>query len=169
MRRITLWIVSTVSALVLLFSYHTSTGGGSAQAQSVALAPTTPGTASTATTPTATASPAPSSATSSSGSTSSKSTGKSGTYTGSSVDTQWGPVQVKITVKNGKVTDVQAVVYPDGNGRDQEINAYALPVLHDEVLQAQSAQIDAVGGATVTSDGYISSLQSALDAANLKS
>jgi uncharacterized protein with FMN-binding domain len=76
---------------------------------------------------------------------------------------------VQITVKNGKVTDVQAVVYPANNGRDEEINAYALPVLHDEVLKAQSAQIDAVGGATVTSDGYISSLQSALDAANLKS
>jgi uncharacterized protein with FMN-binding domain len=78
-------------------------------------------------------------------------------------------VEVKITVKNGKITDVQAVVYPNGNGRDAEINAYALPVLHDEVIQAQSARIDAVGGATVTSDGYISSLQSALDAANIKS
>ncbi|WP_231121673.1 FMN-binding protein [Motilibacter peucedani] len=78
-------------------------------------------------------------------------------------------MQVQVTVKDGAVTDVQAVVYPTENGRDQEINSYALPLLHDEVIAAQSAQIDAVGGATVTSDGYISSLQSALDAAHLGS
>jgi uncharacterized protein with FMN-binding domain len=156
MRRVTLWIVSTVAALVLLFSYHTSTGaaGGS---QAAALGPSTPGTSS-------------SSSGSSSGSSGSATTqGTSGTFTGSTVDTRWGPVQVQVTVDSGKITDVQAVVYPQENPRDQEINAYALPVLHDEVLDAQSAQIDAVSGATVTSDGYISSLQAAIDAANLKS
>ena len=58
-------------------------------------------------------------------------------------------------------------VYPNENGRDQEINAYALPVLRQETLDAQSANIDTVSGATVTSDGYIESLQAALDAAQL--
>jgi len=76
-------------------------------------------------------------------------------------------VQVAITVSNGKITQSQAVAYPQGNSRDQEINTYALPVLAQEVTQAQSAKIDAVSGATVTSDGYIQSLQSALDQAHL--
>jgi uncharacterized protein with FMN-binding domain len=59
------------------------------------------------------------------------------------------------------------VQYPQANGRDQQINAYALPILAQEVTQAQSANIDAVSGATVTSDGYIQSLQSAIDQAHL--
>jgi uncharacterized protein with FMN-binding domain len=180
-RRVTLWFVSTVSALVVLFSYHTSTNSGGASAS--AIAPATPGSSATSTatatpsasataipTPTATASTGSTSSStksSSSSSSTASASSTSGTYTGTSVDTRWGPVQVKVTVKAGKVTDVQAVVYPSGNGRDQEINAYALPLLHDEVLQAQSAQIDAVSGATVTSDGYISSLQSALDQAGV--
>jgi uncharacterized protein with FMN-binding domain len=74
---------------------------------------------------------------------------------------------VQVTVVAGKVTDATAVVYPSGNGRDAEINSYALPILHDEVLKAQSAQIDMVSGATVTSDGYVQSLQSALDLAHI--
>ena len=67
---------------------------------------------------------------------------------------------------NGKITKAEAVEYPQGNPRDQEINSYALPVLARRP-SAQSAQIDAVSGATVTSDGYIQSLQSALDQAHL--
>jgi uncharacterized protein with FMN-binding domain len=165
-RRLTLWIVSTVAALVLLFSYHTSTEGfGSRQA--AALAPANPGSASTSTAPPTPGSSSSSNDSSSNGSGSSTST--SGTFTGSTVDTRWGPVQVQVTVAGGKITDVQATVYPQDNPRDQEINAYALPVLHDEAISAQSAQIDAVSGATVTSDGYIESLQAAIDAANLKS
>jgi uncharacterized protein with FMN-binding domain len=76
-------------------------------------------------------------------------------------------VQVSITVNGGKITDVAVPVYPTGNGRDQEINAYALPALRQETLAAQNAAIDTVSGATVTSDGYLQSLQSALDAAGL--
>ena len=83
------------------------------------------------------------------------------------MQTRWGPVQVQITVDGGQITDVAAVQYPDGNGRDQEINSYALPVLAQEALAAQGANIDHVSGATVTSDGYVQSLQSALDQANL--
>ena len=74
---------------------------------------------------------------------------------------------MQITVTGGKITAAQAVQYPNGNGRDAEINSYALPVLSQEAVQQQSAQIDTVSGATVTSDGYLQSLQSALDQAHL--
>jgi len=74
---------------------------------------------------------------------------------------------VELTVAGSKVTDVSVLQYPNGNGRDQEINSYALPLLIQETLDAQSANIDMISGATVTSDGYVQSLQSALDQANL--
>jgi uncharacterized protein with FMN-binding domain len=72
---------------------------------------------------------------------------------------------VQITVAGGRITDVTVVQYPDGNGRDREINDDALPELVQETLSAQSADIDMVSGATVTSNGYLQSLQSALDQA----
>jgi uncharacterized protein with FMN-binding domain len=153
MRRITLWLFSTVAALVLLFSYRTSTTSAG-PATTVAQAPVirTP-------TPTGSATPAPSA--------SSGTSGGSKTYTGSVAQTRWGPVQITITVTAGKITDVTVPIYPNGNGRDQEINANALPILTSETLSAQSAGIDGVSGATVTSDGYKESLQAALDAAHL--
>ncbi|MFJ9758909.1 FMN-binding protein [Streptomyces sp. NPDC101149] len=85
------------------------------------------------------------------------------TVTGDSAPTRYGPVQVRITVKNGKLTDVTAVTYPQESPRDQEINGYAVPQLRREALAAQSADIDVVSGATYTSQGYQQSLQSALD------
>jgi uncharacterized protein with FMN-binding domain len=74
-------------------------------------------------------------------------------------------VQVEITVTDGKITKVSVPVSPSGNQRDVEINDRALPVLVQETIDAQSADIDMVSGATVTSDGYVTSLQSALDQA----
>ena len=74
-------------------------------------------------------------------------------------------MQTRITVANGRITAVDVVQYPDGTGKDREINAEAVPQLVDETLQAQSATIDMVSGATVTSTGYLDSLQSALDRA----
>ena len=88
--------------------------------------------------------------------------------TGDVADTRWGPVEVRITVTNGQLTDVNAVEYPSENPRDQEINSYAIPALNHEALAAGSAQIDMISGATYTSQGYITSLQSALDKAGLK-
>ena len=151
-RRITAWVVGTVATLVLLFSYHTSHQGsfGPVQAGNAALGPAVAGTAPSV-----------------SGATGSTSAASGKTFTGDSADTQWGPVQVRITVSGGKVTAAQAVVYPDGNGRDQEINSYAIPVYNQEAVQKQSAQIDAISGATVTWGGYTASLQSALDQAGL--
>jgi uncharacterized protein with FMN-binding domain len=81
--------------------------------------------------------------------------------------TRWGPVQVQITTAGGKITDVQVVEYPTENPRDQQINAVAVPQLVSETKDAQSADIDMVSGATVTSEGYLQSLQSALDQAGL--
>ena len=83
------------------------------------------------------------------------------------MQTRWGPVQVQITVSAGTITAVDVLQYPHGNGKDQQINAYALPILVQDTLSAQSANIDMVSGATVTSDGYVESLQAALDEAGI--
>jgi uncharacterized protein with FMN-binding domain len=160
MRKITTWMFSTVAALVLLFSYRTSTDSASSSAAAATL-PSTEPSASTTITPGSSASPTPSASGTSTTSSGTK------TYTGSTASTRWGDVQVSITVTNGKITSVQVPVYPSGNGKDEEINAYALPILTQETVQAQNASIDTVSGATVTSDGYLQSLQSALDAAHL--
>ena len=90
-----------------------------------------------------------------------------GTYDGDVVQTRFGTVQVQITVKAGQITDVTALKLTDAEGRSVQISNYAAPILRDEVLQAQSANVQTVGGATVTSDAYLTSLQAALDAANL--
>jgi uncharacterized protein with FMN-binding domain len=116
---------------------------------------------------------------SSSGSSSSGSSGSSGSgsstagsnladgrYTGDAVNTRFGPVQVQITVSGGAITDVTVPQYPNGNGRDQEINQYALPQLVSETMSAQSANISMISGATYTSEGYAQSLQSAIDQAH---
>ena len=133
MRRIALLVLSTLSALVLLFGYSTSTSG-----------------------PLATSAPIvrrferrrrPGGSGSSSGSTSGRrprGRRRSGprarrTVTGSVAKTQWGPVQVQLTVSSGKITKVTVVQYPNGNGKDQEINDYALPILTQETMDAQSA------------------------------
>lgn len=92
----------------------------------------------------------------------------SGTSTGAEVNTRWGVVQVEVTITDGRVTDARAVQFPDGNQQDQVINSYAVPILEQETVAAGTAQIDAVSGATITSGGYIESLQSALDQAGLR-
>ena len=79
--------------------------------------------------------------------------------------TQWGPVQVQLSMQGSTISSVTVVQYPNGNPRDDQINSYALPILIQETTDAQSAQIDMVSGATVTSTGYVQSLQSALDQA----
>lgn len=89
-----------------------------------------------------------------------------GTLTGDPIDTQYGTVQVAATLTHGKLTAVRVLQAPDQNGRDQQIASYALPRLTQEALGAQSAHIDAVSGASYTSQGYIQSLQSALDQAH---
>jgi uncharacterized protein with FMN-binding domain len=87
-----------------------------------------------------------------------------GAFSGPSIDTNYGPVQVKITRSGGVITDVTAVSLPSDRSRSAEISAYAAPILRSEALKAQSASIDTVSGATYTSDGYRQSLQAAIDA-----
>jgi uncharacterized protein with FMN-binding domain len=147
MRRIIIWLASTVAAVVLLLSYRTSTMGANGAPAAVASPGIVPK-------PTAGASAGPGAA--------------DVVANGSVARTRWGPVQVQVRIRSGKIVDVTALRQPDGNDRDREINSYAIPQLHDEVLAAQSAQIDTVSGATVTSNGYKQSLQSALDAAHFK-
>lgn len=149
MRRITVWALSTVSALVLLFSYHTSTSSG-AVASAVAPSGDTGEAGDTGT----------------SGDTSSPASAAK-TYTGAAVTTRFGDVQVQITVEDGKITRSEVTQVPWSDHKDQEINAYAVPILNAEAVDAQSADIDMVSGATFTSQGYIGSLQSAIDEAGL--
>lgn len=85
---------------------------------------------------------------------------------GDLVDTQYGPVRVRIAVSKGRITEARAVAHPQGDGTTDQINGYAVPVLNREVVAIQGAGIDTVSGATFTSDGYRQSLQSALDAAH---
>ena len=86
--------------------------------------------------------------------------------TGKVVSTPYGQVEVQIIVDNGKITDVQALKLPT-NGNSGQISDYVKPILASEALQAQSANIDIVSGATYTSMGYARSLQSALDQAGI--
>ena len=90
-----------------------------------------------------------------------------GTYAGSVVQTRFASVQVQITVQAGKITDVTALQLTDAERKSVQISNRAAPLLRDEVLQSQSADVQTISGATVTSDAYLSSLQAALDAANL--
>jgi uncharacterized protein with FMN-binding domain len=85
-----------------------------------------------------------------------------GTVTGDATQTQYGTVQVRLTVAGGKIAKAEAVQAPKGGLSDQK-TAMAVPKLNQEAVAAQSARIDAVSGATYTSDGYKKSLQSALD------
>lgn len=106
---------------------------------------------------------------SASGSSASGSSGASdsGTFTGAAAQTQYGEVQVQITVADGKITDVTPLHLTDRDGRSVAISQQAAPILRQEALQTQSAQIQAVSGATFTSGGYTTSLQSAIDQAGL--
>jgi uncharacterized protein with FMN-binding domain len=81
------------------------------------------------------------------------------------VQTRWGPVQVAAVISKGKICDVRAVVVPSDRTRSMAINNRAVPILHDRVLASQSAAFQTVSGATVTSEGYRSSLQAILNSA----
>ncbi|MDR6988150.1 uncharacterized protein with FMN-binding domain [Paenarthrobacter nitroguajacolicus] len=88
------------------------------------------------------------------------------TYDGAAVQTRFGTVQVRVTLQDGRITEVTPLQLTDAERKSAQISSRAAPVLRSEVLQAQSANVQTVGGATVTSDAYLTSLQAALDAAN---
>jgi uncharacterized protein with FMN-binding domain len=155
MTRIAVIFAATVSVVVLLFSYRTSTHpdalGTTGSRNQVPAGSSVPDTSAAPTT--------------SSGAPPAASSGN-GTYDGGAADTPYGPVQVRITLSGGRITSAEAVQVPNESRRDVEINDAAVPQLVQETLQAQSAQIDTVSGATYTSEGYIQSLQSAIDASH---
>lgn len=151
MRRVILAIVSTIAALVMVLSFKTHSSS------SLATPPAAVSTTTPSTTPT----------TSAGGSTAATTTTTTTTVTGDAVETRYGPVQVQIKVTSGKVVSATAIVYPTNDPRDQQINSYAIPALNQEASSAGSASIDMISGATFTSEGYIQSLQSALDKAGV--
>lgn len=140
MRRIALWALVTVAVLVLLFSYHTSTSSRFAPSQ-VAVAAREP----VDTTPAAM---------------------DSGSFDGDAIVTRFGVVQVRITVQDGRMTSVEALQVPNRDRHDYLINERAVPVLNAEAVRTQSADVDLVSGATLTTHAYAQSLQSAIDKAN---
>jgi len=83
------------------------------------------------------------------------------------IDTRYGPVQVEVLLAGNRINDVRVLQYPNEARRSQEINAQALPLLHEEALSAQSANIDTISGATYTTLGYEQSLQAALEQAGI--
>jgi len=160
MRRVILAIVTTAVALVLLLTFKTQTqSAGPAGSPASVVGSPAPGGTGTATAASPTGSkPAGSSPTPS---------GVTKTVTGTVAQTVYGPVQVKITVKDGRITAATAVQYPSGTPRDYQINSYAIPQLNAAAVAAGNAKIDSVSGATYTSGGYIASLQSAVDKAGI--
>lgn len=184
MRRFVTVFVATVAGLVILLSFKTTTNKAGPP---VALSGTTPGSPDSASSPSPTAAPqstpagngpasAPPSTSSASAAPStsakaapSKPASGTKTVTGTAVPAseggrrQFGVVTVQLTVTNGTITAATVVSWPHNDQHSMQISSYAIPVLNSEVVAAQSAQIDAVSGATITSDAYAQSLQAALD------
>jgi uncharacterized protein with FMN-binding domain len=158
MRRVILTVLGTVAGLVALLSFKSHSATPAATPVSAPAASTSGGGSG------GSGSDSPIG----SGSFSGSSSGASKTVTGSAASTIYGPVQVQIVVKDGKVTAARAVVYPEETSMDEQINQFAIPTLSREAVSDDSAKIDMVSGATYTSQGYLSSLQSALDRAGLK-
>ena len=143
MRRIVTWALSTLTVLVLLFSYHTSRSSVGAGDIQIGASGTSTGASSAGT-----------------------DAGTDGTYAGRAVPTRYGNVQVQIVVAGGEIVEADVLQIPNRDRRDVQINTVAVPILNSEVVEAQSADIDMVSGATVTSVAYLSSLQVALDEAH---
>ena len=87
---------------------------------------------------------------------------KDGSYTGAVADAQWGDLQVKAIITDGKISDVQFLQYPSDRSRSVSINRVADPRLRSEAIQAQSAKVDVVTGATDSSIAFRESLADAL-------
>lgn len=145
MRRFMLGFAATVTLLVLTLSFKTTASGhGGLLNPPSAHAVATPRHTGSAEAPTGTR-----------------------TATGPTASTPFGPVQVRITVSGTHITGIEALQTPSDASYSRQVAAYAVPILRREALAAQSAHIDAVSGATWTSQGYADSLQGAIDRAGL--
>lgn len=87
---------------------------------------------------------------------------KNGTYTGKVADAYYGNIQVQAVISGGKITDVIFLQYPNDNRTSQYINSQAAPMLKQEAIQAQSAKVDIISGASASSDAFQVSLADAL-------
>lgn len=171
MRRAPIIVTATIvgTAGVLLFkplpaSSLTGTGSSAGTSDSTADSGSSSAQGSTApgsTAGTGAAASTPSSSAAASGSTKAVST----TATGAVETDRYGNTQVKVTIDNGTITDVSVLQYNDGDPRSAQISQQAIPTLRAEVLSKQTAAVDAVSGATYTSNAYEASLQAALDTA----
>lgn len=148
MKRVVLSIVTTVTGLVALFQFKSQPVVGSVLAGGAA------GRGSGTVT-----------AAASSGHRSGRhsSPTRASSALGGAVSTPYGPVQVRVTASGGRISSVTAVQLPSAAPYSQRVAAYAVPVLRREVMQADSARVSVVSGATYTSEGYLQSVQSALD------
>jgi len=146
----------------------TSTGSttGTTPAPAATQAASTPAPAATATKKATATTPAPAPTTAAPAPAPAKAK-PSGTFTGSTSQTRFGPVQVQITLVNGKITAANALQYPNNDFRSQQISQQAIPYLVQETLAANSADIQGVGGASYTSQGWYDSLVSALAKAGM--
>ena len=167
MRRVILAICATAVGLVLLLSFKSHTQSAlPGTSPAAALGSPSPGAGSGPAASTAAGSTGPANATAGPAATTAGA-GAAKSVTGQAWPTIYGPVQVKISVKDGKLAGVTAVEYPTETPRDYQINSFAIPELNSEALAAGSAKIDTVSGATYTSGGYVGSLQNALDKAGI--
>ncbi|MGW3241190.1 FMN-binding protein [Streptomyces sp. NPDC001070] len=172
LRRILLSSVTTVSGVVLLLALKPTTSPFTSQAGAPAqqLPPVSAAPSAAGPDPSVPVASAPAGGRGSGGAKSPGNGNQGGaparkTVTGDVAQTSYGPVQVRITVENGRITSAAAVQAPRGTPTSDQLTATAVPKLDQAAVTAQSAQIDTVSGASFTSEGYRKSLQSALDKA----
>jgi uncharacterized protein with FMN-binding domain len=169
MRRAVMTLGGTAVGLAALLSYKTHSGAATVSAGG---APETPATSAATSPATSAAPPGPAPAATATRSASANAAASAGgsaaarTVTGTVANTQYGPMQVQLTLVGRKITKVTVLQRTDTGSESNEIDSMAIPQLTSETLAAQSARIDAVSGASYTSSGYIQSLQSALDKAS---
>mgnify|MGYP001359808944 CR=1 FL=1 len=156
MRRVILAVTATVAGLVALLSFKS-------HAPTLAAATGTTGGSSTSSSSTSTSSSSSVPGEFPTGSAAPKLTSGQSTLTGHVADTVYGPVQVQLIVQDSKIVKVAILEQPASTIHDIQIGEFAFPRLISETLAAQNGKIDAVSGASYTSQGYIASLQSALD------
>ncbi|MCW3015056.1 MAG: FMN-binding protein [Solirubrobacterales bacterium] len=162
MRRAPIVLTSTIVGLAAVLGFKP-------RAPSLPTAPASSTTASpTTASPSGSSSKASSSSSKASGSSSKASSSGTKTVTGDAIATQYGNAQVRVTISGGKITNVEALQLQGNDPKSVQISGTAEPYLRQSALTKQSAQIDAVSGATFTSASYAQSLQSALDKAGFK-
>lgn len=153
-RRIAIIATGTIGGVVAVVAYHPPSLTPVSTTGVVSAIPTTTGNTTGTKTPPATGTTKPAS-------------GASGTFSGNTAQTAWGPVQVQITVSGGQITAAKALQWPNGDRRSQSIAQQSIPYLIQQSLTTKSANVLGVSGASYTSDGWRRSLASARSKAGI--